>query len=943
MIKKKILLLSIAAILLLAPITSLTSIAEEDICRHINKNPEDYSILLEKTVRKNGLDPWSETIDADLGETVFFKIKITNTGVIGSQALTYQHIEDILPANLRYQSDSLTPEPTDKTETTIIWDLTEELKPGESFEIEFSAKVIGTGVLENFASVYCCEDNKLPYDDDTATVNVEQVDPEMTVEKYVLYDGEWVKETFVELGETVYFKVIINNPSEYYMIHFSGIVYDFLPWNIRYVEGSCDIYGDWPNLELIDWENNSVHWRKPPTIMPGDDLTFYYEAIAVECGTGDNLLTSHPEGFSPIETYPGEEVSNTDGSYDESDSATINVLCDPEITVEKYILEDCDILLKQIYVHPESLVTFKLFVNNTGIMPVDITVEDVLPDGLVYQTGSTQIYGIPVVDTEPDIIGNSLFWYFTDVAPGTSIEIIFDVMSAQCGQQINTVFMTGGYDDLIVEGEDSAEVFVLCPNINIDKTADYYEVCEGDLVTYTYEVTNTGNTPLTNVVVLDDQLSTVTYVSGDTNDDGYLDLDETWIYTASTQLYDDTTNVGSVTATDLTGFQVYDEDDVFVAVVFCCIPGIDIDKSVECDVVCEGVIVVFTYTVTNTGECPLTDLVVLDDQIRIVDYVSGDTNQDGWLDIDETWIYTAELEMFESMTNIGNVTAVDESGQEVYAEDSQYVEVISCGCDPAISVDKKIKDGGEWVDTWYVPVFEIVATYKIIVENTGTCDLTNIVIHDVTQCGIDELRDFSITPDLIDGYDIYWYIQGVLQPGETIVITFNATIYTNVENFVYVDAESSYDATPVSDEDMAAIIYNEISNDRPNKPIDPDPTDTETDVGTSPELSVLATDPDGDQMTIFFYDAQTHCPIDTAFSVDNNTHAAVIWADLEYGTTYSWYARAFDGMFYNTSDTWSFTTESERETSKIISKPMFSKLLEIIPRILPLLQRFLKL
>lgn len=54
-----------------------------------------------------------------------------------------------------------------------------------------------------------------------------------------------------------------------------------------------------------------------------------------------------------------------------------------------------------------------------------------------------------------------------------------------------------------------------------------------DTVTYLYEVTNLGDTPQSNVYVIDDEVDVITYMSGDTNDNNILDPGETWLYTGS--------------------------------------------------------------------------------------------------------------------------------------------------------------------------------------------------------------------------------------------------------------------------------------------------------------------------------------------------------------------------------------------------------------------------
>ena len=47
----------------------------------------------------------------------------------------------------------------------------------------------------------------------------------------------------------------------------------------------------------------------------------------------------------------------------------------------------------------------------------------------------------------------------------------------------------------------------------------------GDLINVTATVTNPGDTPLSDIVVSDDLAGELTYVSGDTNDDGILDIE----------------------------------------------------------------------------------------------------------------------------------------------------------------------------------------------------------------------------------------------------------------------------------------------------------------------------------------------------------------------------------------------------------------------------------
>src|ERR1041385_4670590 len=71
-------------------------------------------------------------------------------------------------------------------------------------------------------------------------------------------------------------------------------------------------------------------------------------------------------------------------------------------------------------------------------------------------------------------------------------------------------------------------------------------VAAGSTVTFTYVVTNTGGGPLAHVAVTDDTLGAISSFTGDTNNNGLLDTNETWTYTqTTTALAGQQTNVGT--------------------------------------------------------------------------------------------------------------------------------------------------------------------------------------------------------------------------------------------------------------------------------------------------------------------------------------------------------------------------------------------------------------
>lgn len=96
-------------------------------------------------------------------------------------------------------------------------------------------------------------------------------------------------------------------------------------------------------------------------------------------------------------------------------------------------------------------------------------------------------------------------------------------------------------------------------------------------------------------------------------------------------------------------------------------------------------------------------------------------------------------------------------------------------------------------------------------------------------------------------------------------------------------------------------------NQAPDAPINPDPADGSTGLDTSVSIGVYVEDPDGDSMNVSFYDGSDNL-IAYNENVANGSRTSLNWDNLNYGTTYSWYAEADDGSATTSSSTFSFTT-----------------------------------
>lgn len=240
----------------------------------------------------------------------------------------------------------------------------------------------------------------------------------------------------------------------------------------------------------------------------------------------------------------------------------------------------------------------------------------------------------------------------------------------------------GTIRDVTIDADGETAAFEnrkLVPGINVTKVASAPVVHDGTAVTYTYVVTNTGETPLSDVTVVDDKCATVTgpAAGNDVGSDGVLGLTETWTYTCTSTLTATTTNV--VTATG-TGPLDDDVSDTASATVTVIKPAIAIDKAPSATSVEPGTTVVYTYTVTNPGDVPLTAVTVTDDKCSPVTLARGDTNGDGVLQVTETWVFTCsqvQTGSIDTLTNVGTARGIDPLGAAVTASETVTVAVVA--------------------------------------------------------------------------------------------------------------------------------------------------------------------------------------------------------------------------------------------------------------------------
>jgi uncharacterized repeat protein (TIGR01451 family) len=297
----------------------------------------------------------------------------------------------------------------------------------------------------------------------------------------------------------------------------------------------------------------------------------------------------------------------------------------------------------------------------------------------------------PLEFTGGDADGNGLLNGANTAAP--------EVWTYQCSRAvplpdppattIDNTATVAGIDPLgnLYTSESTASVRVFRPDIDLEKSVSSELVPVGRDVTYAFDVTNTGISPipaddvLENVRLSDASLPPATtppsctnpaFVGGDTDGDGRLDREpaEVWRYECTGPVTLPTTDVALVIATGGLGFNPPVPVDVFdpaVAAVRPFHPAIDVTKSADPTQLLGGGPVTYTYEVRNTGDVPLADVAsrITDDTCSPVTFVSGDLDADGLLDsptsifedsLEEVWIFTCTVDISATTTNTVVVT-----------------------------------------------------------------------------------------------------------------------------------------------------------------------------------------------------------------------------------------------------------------------------------------------
>lgn len=244
--------------------------------------------------------------------------------------------------------------------------------------------------------------------------------------------------------------------------------------------------------------------------------------------------------------------------------------------------------------------------------------------------------------------------YKVTEAPNANYTAVF---SGDCDPTGHVTLNSGESKFCLIANTATLVKPVLPPLIDLVKVPSPLALPNGPgMVTYTYTVRNVGPVPMSNVKLVGDTCSPINLVSGDTNNNSILNLNETWIFRCATMISASHTN--TVVATGwANGISATDIATAHVIVGLPIVPPLIHVTKVPSPLALKagGGMVKYTEKITNPGTVALSNVHLNDDKCSPMKFISGDSNGDGKLDTSETWTYTCSVRL--SKTTLNTATA----------------------------------------------------------------------------------------------------------------------------------------------------------------------------------------------------------------------------------------------------------------------------------------------
>ncbi|WP_040481787.1 DUF7507 domain-containing protein, partial [Mariniradius saccharolyticus] len=440
-------------------------------------------------------------------------------------------------------------------------------------------------------------------------------------------------------------------------------------------EGSYDAVGDVLNYTIVVTNTGNVTLSN---VVVVDPLTGLNQTIASLAPTASQSFnTSYTIVQSDLDNGSvGNTASASSGSVSVSDQVVVNAVQSPALSIDKSVAESS-------FDAVGDVLNYTIVVTNTG---------------------NTTLSNVVVVDPL-----TGLNQTIASLAPTASQSFNTSYTIVQSDLDNGSVANTASASSGSVSVSDQVVVnAVQSPALSIDKSvAESSYDAVGDVLNYTIVVTNTGNTTLSNVVVVDpltglnQTIASLAPTASQSFNTSY----------AVTQGDIDAGSVANTASASSGSLSVSDQ----VTVNAVQSPALSIDKSVaESSYDAVGDVLNYTVTVTNTGNTTLSNVVV-------VDPLTGLNQTIASLAPTASQSFNTSYTIVQSdLDNSSVANTASASSGSVSVSNQVVVNAVQS---PALSIQKTVAEGS------YDAVGDLL-NYTIVVTNTGNVTISNVVVVD---------------------------------------------------------------------------------------------------------------------------------------------------------------------------------------------------------------------
>ncbi|SIQ52976.1 DUF7507 domain-containing protein [Paenibacillus macquariensis] len=414
----------------------------------------------------------TSTTATTIGDTIVYSVSITNNGIANVNNVIFT---DALPAGTNFIAGSVTvdgvarPAVSPSTGVTIS-----NLSPGGSTTITFSVTVTSltpSGVLNNQSSVVYTSGAL----SNVAFSNIVST-PEYQPILGAVKSSSTVNAT---VGDTITYTVLVSNTGNFGA---TATLSDSIPAGTTFVPNSVIVQG------------SLVPGADPASGIPlgaiaaGSSLSVMFSVIISTLPASQQLKNQSSISFSYTlpdgRTFNGTIISNTN----------LISVSSPNVTVTK-VSTATDAVVG-------DTIPYQLTITNNGIENIsNVVLSDPIPAGSTFVSGSVIVDGTTRPTANP-ASGISL----GTLAPGASFLVSFNIIvnvlpnPASLSNQASATFTSG-----VFFGSSFSNTLVIPvyqPILVILKSANTTNATVGDTITYSLNVSNTGNLPA-NVTIAD--------------------------------------------------------------------------------------------------------------------------------------------------------------------------------------------------------------------------------------------------------------------------------------------------------------------------------------------------------------------------------------------------------------------------------------------------------